>query len=79
VPAGEPRNDMAKLPLAPRVFVKVLVVILVALGIAYVTVIWIAGSISTTDVVGSAISAILFAYLVHLWLVPGGPPGDQGP
>jgi len=67
---------MSKFPLVPKTFVKVLAVVLLLVAIGFAIVIWIAGKISTTDVVGTLISAVIFAYLVHLYLIPG---EDQPP
>ncbi len=67
---------MGKLPFVPRIFWTVLVVVAVLVVGSFVVL----GRFTdyertTTDVVGSAISGVIFSYLVHLWLLPG----DSGP
>ena len=70
---------MAKLPFHGRVFFKVLPVVLVLLVIALWLMHWINGELTGADKVMGPLSAIIFAYLVHLWLLPGEqpPPEDQ--
>lgn len=59
------------LPFVPVVFFKVLAVTLTVVFIGYVLSFVVTGEITTVDIVGSLISAPLFAYLVHLWLTIG--------
>ena len=59
------------LPFVPHVFVKVLAVVMTLVLIGFVISFLVYGEITTTDVVGSLISAPLFAYLVHLWITLG--------
>ncbi len=71
---------MAKLPFVGRVFFKVFVGVLVLLAAYLVLTKWITGALPVRDIVGASISAVLLAYLVHLWLIPGGePPDDSSP
>jgi len=53
----------------PLVFVKALAATMALVVVGFAGVIWLFGSISTTDAVGTLISAPLLAYLVHLWIV----------
>ncbi len=38
--------------------------------VGFVLAVVIQGTIATRDVIGSIISAVLLAYLVHLWIMP---------
>ncbi len=38
--------------------------------VGFVLAVVIKGTIATRDVIGSIISAVLLAYLVHLWIMP---------
>ena len=62
---------MAKLPFQGRIFFKVLPVVLALLGISLWLMYWINGELTGADKVMGPISAIIFAYLFHLWLLPG--------
>lgn len=68
---------MGKLPLEKPVFFKVLGVVLVLLvaGLAWEK--WYYGELPLRDIVGASISSLIFAYLVHLWLIPGGEPPED--
>jgi hypothetical protein len=68
---------MAKLPFVGRVFFKVFAGVLVLLAAYLVLTRWMTGELPVRDIVGSSISAILLAYLVHLWLIPGEEPPDD--
>lgn len=69
---------MGKLPFVPRIFwavlliVAVLIVVTFALFAKFSTY-----ERTTTDMVGSAISGVIFSYLVHLWLLPGDMGHDE--
>lgn len=72
---------MSRLPFAPRIFFKVLAVIVVLLLTAFAIIHWIMGEMTTTDIVGSSISSLILAYLIHLWLMPTEdhpPDGREG-
>ena len=75
---------MAKLPFAGGVFWKTLAVVVVLVVIAWWVVVRFFGyQMTSADYGGSTLSTIIFAYLVHLWLLPGEEldqhgEGDQG-
>lgn len=69
---------MSKLPFSPKIFFKVLAIIVVLLLTAFAIIHWIMGSMTTRDIVGSSISSVIFAYLVHLWLLPAGDHPHDG-
>ena len=58
------------LPFVPHVFIKVLAVTLILVLAGFGIVILVAGSMTKTDVFGTLISALIFSYMVHLWLLP---------
>ena len=62
----------------PAVFGRVLAATLTVVMLGWIGAIWIFGELKTVDIVGSLISAPIFAYMVHLWVVYGKiePPGD---
>ncbi len=62
----------------PAVFSKVLAATLTVVMLGWLGAIWIFGELKTVDIVGSLISAPIFAYMVHLWIVYGKDesPGD---
>lgn len=69
---------MGKLPFIPRLFWTVLVIVAVLIVGTFVVL----GRFTeyertTTDMVGSSISGIIFSYLVHLWMIPGDPGSDE--
>ena len=68
----------AKLPFVGRIFCKVLVVVVVVVVASWYLIPKLTGyEIEPQDYGGSAISGLIFAYLVHLWLLPQeGPPSD---
>jgi len=71
---------VGRLPFVGRIFWKVLVVVAVGIVGAFVGFTYFTDyTRTTTDIVGSTISGILFSYLVHLWLLPGEEPPDQPP
>ena len=61
---------LRSLPFKPALFAKVLAVILALVAVVCFLVVWRQGFIALRDVVGSLLSAVLGAYLVHLWLLP---------
>ena len=60
-----------RLPFTGRIFWKVLVVVAVLIVIAWAVIVRVTEyKITSADYGGSTISGIIFAYLVHLWLLP---------
>ena len=55
----------------PAVFWKVLAATLTVVMLGWIGALWIFGELKTVDIVGSLISAPIFAYMVHLWVVYG--------
>ncbi len=55
----------------PAVFWKVLAATLTAVMLGWLGAMWIFGELKTVDIVGSLISAPIFAYMVHLWIIYG--------
>lgn len=69
---------MGKLPFVPHIFWPVLVVVAVLIVVAFVLFTRFAEyEKTTTDIVGSTISGVIFSYLVHLWLLPGDGPDED--
>jgi hypothetical protein len=69
---------MNRFPFVGRIFWKVLVAVTVAIVLAFVLFERFSDyERTTTDIVGSTISGVLFSYLVHLWLLPGEEPPDE--
>lgn len=69
-----------KLPFVIRIFWKVLAAVAILVAIAWVVIVKVTDyEITAADCGGSAISTIIFAYLVHLWLLPeeGSPPDGE--
>lgn len=63
---------MGKLPFVPRIFWTVLIIVAVLIVVTFALFAKYSDyERTTTDVVGSTISGIIFSYLVHLWLLPG--------
>jgi hypothetical protein len=66
------RKDMKDyLPFVPNVFFKVLAVTMTLVLVGYVIAFIIYGEITNVDIVGSLITAPIFAYLIHLWITMG--------
>ncbi len=65
---GEHMND-SLFDFVPAVFWKVLAATLTVVMLGWIGAIWIYGELKTVDIVGSLISAPIFAYMVHLWVV----------
>ena len=55
----------------PTVFLKTLAITLGVVLLGWVGAIRIYGGLSRVDIAGSLISALIFAYMVHLWIVYG--------
>ncbi len=53
----------------PAVFWKVLAATLTVVMLGWVGAIWMFDELKTVDIVGSLISASIFAYMVHLWII----------
>jgi hypothetical protein len=65
------RSWLSNLPFVGRIFWKVLVAVAVLVVIAWVVVVSVSYyEIKPADYGGSTIAGIIFAYLVHLWLLP---------
>jgi hypothetical protein len=62
---NESRPPLFVAPIFAKVFTVVLVMAVVGIGVA----IWLQGTIAVQDVVGTLISAIIFAYWVHLLVI----------
>lgn len=59
------------LPFIPHVFLKVLAAVLTLVLLGWLGSYLIYEEVTTVDMVGSMISGVLFAYLVHLWITMG--------
>lgn len=69
---------LRKLPFLGRIFWKVLVIVAVLVVVAWIVMVKAFGYVmQPQDYWGSAISGLIFVYLVHLWLLPEEPPGDD--
>lgn len=65
------RYSMKKyLPFVPAVFGKVLAIVLTLVLIGFVVSYLYYGELTGVDIAGSLISALIFSYMVHLWLLP---------
>lgn len=63
---------MGKLPFEGRIFWKVLPTVYVLVVVAWVLVVRFSDyAMKPADYGGSFIASTIFAYLVHLWLLPG--------
>ena len=58
------------LPFVARLFLKVLAATLTLVVIGFAIALKVYGEITRLDVCGSLISALVFSYMVHLWLMP---------
>jgi len=68
---------LGKLPFVAGLFWKTLVVVVVLVVVTWFLIVRLTGyQITAADYGGTTISTVLFAYLVHLWLMPGGPHQD---
>ncbi len=70
---------MAKLPFSPGVFFKVAGVVLLLLVIGLWILNKVVGELTNADMVMAPISAVILAYLIHLWLLPGEQPDPNPP
>lgn len=69
---------VGKLPFVAGLFVKTLMVVSILVVITwYVIVKFFGYEMIAADYGGSVISTVLFAYLVHLWMLPGAGPEDR--
>ncbi len=69
----------SKLPFVGRIFWKTLVVVAVLVVIAWLVILKVTEyEITSADYGGSTICGLIFAYLVHLWILPEEtPPSDS--
>ncbi len=65
---------MSKLPFSPGIFFKTLAIIVVLVAVAWVVALRLFykedEGMTPADWVGTVISTVLFAYLIHLWVLP---------
>ena len=70
-----------KLPFVIRIFWKVLAAVVILVALAWAVIVIVTDyKITAADYGGSVICTIIFAYLVHLWLLPeedSPPDGDR--
>ena len=65
---------MGKLPFVAGLFFKTLAVVVVLVVLTWFVVVRFFGyTMIAADYGGTTISAVLLTYLIHLWLMPGGP------
>ena len=75
---GVERESMGKLPFVAGLFFKTLAVVVVLVVLTWFLVVRFGGyTMTAADYGGTSISTVLFAYLIHLWAMPGGP--QDGP
>lgn len=55
----------------PTIFIKVLAVTFGLVFLGWAGSFWIYGELTRVDAIGSLISAVIFSYMVHLWIVYG--------
>ena len=66
-------NTMGKLPFVAGLFWKTLAIVVVLVVLTWFIIVRFGGyTMTAADYGGTTISTVLFAYLVHLWLMPGG-------
>lgn len=75
---------MSKLPFTPRIFFKTLAVVVVIVIVAWVISLRLFykedEGMTPADWFGTVVSTLLFAYLIHLWLLPAdGHQTDEEP
>ncbi len=71
-------DGVGKLPFIAGLFFKTLGVVVVLVVLVWFVVVRFFGyTMTAADYGGTTISTILFSYLVHLWLMPGGPHEDH--
>jgi len=61
-----------------RLFFKVFGVVAVLVILTFVILNRTNVAYTNTDIVGASISSIIFSYLLHLWLLPGEEPPEEG-
>lgn len=72
------QKPMGKLPFAAGLFWKTLAIVVVLVVLTWYLIVRFSDyTITAADYGGTTISTVLLAYLVHLWLMPGGP--QDGP
>jgi len=67
---GSFTSGSSRIPFSASAFVKALAVTLTLVLVGFAATILVAGSISATNIGGSLISAVVLAYLAHLWMTP---------
>ena len=71
-------ETVGKLPFIAGLFWKTLTIVVVLVVLTWFLIVRFGGyTMTAADYGGTTISTVLFAYLVHLWLMPGGP--EHGP
>lgn len=69
---------MGKLPFEKGLFWKCLITVYVLVVVAWVLIVRFSDyEMTNADYVGSFISATIFSYLIHLWLLPGDHEYDE--
>ena len=69
---------VGKLPFATGLFLKSLIVVIILVVVTWFLVVRLSGyQMTAADYGGTTISTVLFAYLVHLWLMPGEGPHER--
>jgi len=61
----------------PSLFSKVIAVIMAITIVGLLAVVLIAGEITTLDLAGTLISAVIISYIVHLWIYYWKRPGGE--
>ena len=61
----------------PSLFSKVIAVVLTIAVLGILAVVWVAGHITTLDLAGTLISAVIIAYIIHLWIYYWKGPGNE--
>ncbi len=77
--SNKPAPSYKPFPLFRPVFFKVLGVMVVLLVIVLWIMSWVSGPLTGADVVMGPISAVILAYLVHLWFPPRQEPPKEDP
>jgi len=62
----------------PTLFAKVLAGTMAVALLGLLGAVWLFGSVTTTDTVGTLICILIVAYMVHLWLLPEHGVGGEG-
>ena len=61
----------------PSLFSRVIAVIMALAILIILAVVLIAGHITTLDLAGTLISAVIIAYIIHLWIYYWKKPGSE--